>query len=102
VLARISPDLVGISASVRAYIRERWGDRRFTAIWRSELPFADAVRTELGVEERELFADWREKIYSLGPRRDAGPGFGTFVVALGWGVVILLAGVWVARGKEAG
>jgi PDZ domain len=101
-LARISPDLMGISASLRAYVRERWGDRRFAAIWRSELPFADAVRAELGVEELELFADWREKIYSLGPRRDAGPGLGTFLVALGWGVVILAAGVWVARGKEAG
>jgi hypothetical protein len=102
VLARISPDLVGISSSVRAYIRERWGDRRFGAVWRSELPFAEAVRKELGVEERELFADWREKIYSMGPRRDAGPGLETFLVALGWGAVILLAGVWVARGKEAG
>lgn len=102
VLARISPDLIGISGSVRAYIRERWGDRRFGAVWRSELPFAEAVRRELGVEERELFADWREKIYSMGPRRDAGPDLGTFLVGLGWGVVILAAGVWVARGKEAG
>jgi hypothetical protein len=101
-LARISPDLAGISASLREYVRERWGERRFAALWRSELPFADAVRAELGVEERELFADWRDKVYSLGPQRDAGPGLQTFLVALGWGVVILAAGVWVARGKEAG
>lgn len=101
-LARISPDLIVINASLRAYVRERWGDRRFGALWRSELPFADAVRAELGVEERELFADWREKIYSLGPKRDAGPGLDTFLVALGWGAVILAAGVWVARGKEVG
>jgi hypothetical protein len=102
VLARISPDLLAVSASLRVYVRERWGDRRFGALWRSELPFADAVRAELGVEERELFADWREKIYSLGPNRDAGPGLDTGLVALGWGVVMVLAGVWVARGKEAG
>lgn len=102
VLARISPDLAGISGSVRAYIRERWGDRRFGAVWRSELPFAEAVRKELGVEERELFADWREEIYSMGPRRDAGPGLETFLVMLGWGMAILLAGVWVARRKEVG
>jgi hypothetical protein len=102
VLARISPDLSGISASLRVYVRERWGDRRFAALWRSELPFADAVRAELGVEERELFADWREKIYTMGPRRDAGPGLETLLVALGWGVVMVAAGVWVARGKEAG
>lgn len=102
VLARLSADLPAVSASVRAYVSERWGDRRFAALWRSELPFAEAVRAELGVEERELFADWREKVYSLGPRRDAGPGLETFLVALGWGVVIMAAGVWVARGKEAG
>ncbi|HEU4885377.1 MAG TPA: PDZ domain-containing protein [Longimicrobium sp.] len=101
-LARVSPELVAINASLRAYVRERWGDRRFGALWRSELPFADAVRAELGVEERELFADWREKVYSLGPRRDAGPGLDTFLVALGWGVVVMAAGVWVARGKEVG
>ncbi|HEX6368808.1 MAG TPA: PDZ domain-containing protein [Longimicrobium sp.] len=101
-LARISPDLTGTSASLRVYVRERWGDRRFAAVWRSELPFAEAVRSELGVEERELLADWREKIYSLGPQRDAGPGLDTFLVTLGWGVVILAAGVWVARGKQAG
>jgi hypothetical protein len=101
-LARISPDLAGISASLCAYVRERWGDRRFGALWRSELPFADAVRAELGVEEQELFADWREEIYTQGPRRDAGPGLETFLVALGWGAVILAAGAWVARGKEVG
>jgi len=101
-LARITADMTGTSASLRAYVRERWGDRRFGALWRSEQPFADAVRAELGVEERELFADWREKIYTLGPRRDAGPGLETFLVALGWGAVIMAAGVWVARGKQAG
>lgn len=102
VLARLAPDLSGASASLRVYVRERWGDRRFGALWRSELPFADAVRAELGVEERELVADWREKIYSLGPRRDAGPGLETFLVTLAWGAVTLAVGVWVARGKQAG
>ncbi len=102
VLARIVPELTGASASLRAYVRERWGERRFAALWRSELPFPEAVRRELGVEERELFADWRDEIYSLGPRRDAGPGLDTVLAALGWGVVIMAAGVWVARGKEVG
>ncbi|WP_420129647.1 PDZ domain-containing protein [Longimicrobium sp.] len=101
-LARITTDLAGPSASLREYVRERWGDRPFAALWRSELPFAEAVRAELDVEEHELFADWRDKVYSLGPRRDAGPGLETFLVALGWGAVIMAAGVWVARGKEAG
>jgi hypothetical protein len=101
-LARLSTDLTATGASLREYVRERWGDRRFGALWRSDLSFADAVRAELGVEERELFADWREKIYTLGPRRDAGPGLQTFLVALGWGMVVLAAGVWVARGKEVG
>lgn len=101
-LARISPDLSAVSASLRVYVRERWGDRRFAGLWRSELPFADAVRAELDVEERELFADWRDEVYSLGPQPDAGPGLDTVLVALGWAVVIMVAGVWVARGKEAG
>jgi hypothetical protein len=102
VLARIVPELTGGNASLRLYVRERWGERRFAAFWRSELPFPEAVRRQLGVEERELFADWRDEIYSLGPRRDAGPGLDTVLVALGWGVVIMAVGVWVARGKEAG
>lgn len=101
-LIRITPEIWSVSASLRAYVRERWGDRPFGALWRSDLPFADAVRRELGVEEHELFADWRDEIYSLGPQRDAGPGLDTFLVALGWGVVMMAAGVWVARGKEAG
>ena len=102
VLARVAPELASVSASLREYVRERWGERRFASLWRSDLPFPEAVRRELGVEERELMADWRDEVYTLGPRRDAGPGFDTFLVALGWGVVVLLAGVWVARGKEAG
>lgn len=102
VLARISPDLAGLSGSLRVYVRERWGDRRFGALWRSELPFPDAVRAELGVEEHELFADWRDKVYSLGPKRDAGPDLETFLVAAGWGAVMLALGVWVARRKEVG
>ncbi|HEX2206378.1 MAG TPA: PDZ domain-containing protein [Longimicrobium sp.] len=102
VLARLSPDLAAVSVSMRTYVRERWGDRRFGALWRSELSFPEAVRAELDVDERELFADWRDKIYSLGPRSDAGPGLQTFLVALGWGAVLLAAGVWVARRKQAG
>lgn len=102
VLARLSADLGSVSGSLRAYIRERWGDRRFAAVWRSELSFPDAVRSELGVEERELFADWRDKIFTLGPQRDAGPGLDTVLVALGWGLVIVAAGMWVARGKQVG
>lgn len=101
-LARVSPDMPLLTGSLRAYIRQRWGDRRFGALWRSPLPFPQAVRAELGIDERELYADWREMLYTLGPQPDAGPGLDTFLVALGWGALLAVAGAWVARGKEAG
>jgi hypothetical protein len=102
VIARVSSRIIFLMSSQRAYIRERFGDRRFNAVWSSPLPFDQAVQRELGISERELLADWSAKIFGLGPSRDAGPEAAGALVALGWGMLLLLVGVVIARRKEVG
>lgn len=99
-LGRVIPGISTAGASLRAYLRERVGDRRFAALWRSRDPFDVAVARSLGLSEREVLADWSAKIHGLGPDDDAGPGMEGMAVGLGWGVVMLLLGMRVARRKE--
>jgi hypothetical protein len=92
---------LGTGASLREYIRRRFGDARFAVLWRSDEPFDAAVPHALGVSERDLLAGWEASLYALGPDRTAGPDAGDVAAGIGWGIVALLAGVFVARRKEA-
>lgn len=99
-LARVGPGISSAGASLRAYLRERVGDRRFAALWGSPEPFDVAVARSLGLSEREVLADWSAKIFGLGPDDAAGPGVAAMAVGLGWGAVLLLLGMRIARRKE--
>lgn len=99
-LSRLTPGIPAAGASLRAYVRDRFGDRRLGELWRSDAPFDSAVGRALGVSERELLADWSSKVYGLGPDPQAGPGTGSFAVGLGYGALALLFGVRMAKRKE--
>lgn len=99
-LSRATAGNAAVGASLRAYLRDRFGDRRFAALWTSPLPFDSAAARTLGVSERELLADWSGKVYALGPDPDAGPGLGSFAVGAGYAALLLLLGAVVARRKE--
>lgn len=51
-LLSMTAPLPELSASLRAYVRERYGDRRFAALWRSDAPFGEAVQRELEFRRR--------------------------------------------------
>lgn len=99
-LGRVVPGISTAGASLRAYLRERVGDRRFAALWGSPEPFDVAVSRSLGLSEREVLADWSAKVFGLGPDDDAGPGVAGMAVGLGWGALLLLLGMRIARRKE--
>ena len=89
-------------ASLKHYVLDRYGVERFRRLWRSDLPFADAVPRALGVPAGTLIRDWRAYVVSLGPNPRAGVELGTVAVTLGWGMMALLYGAWTVRRKEVG
>ena len=99
-LARVTPGIPAAGASLRAYLRDRFGDRRFGELWRAPERFDSAAARTLGVPERELLADWSSKVYALGPDPEAGPDIGSLALGLGYGALVLLVGVRVAGRKE--
>jgi len=87
-------------ASLREYIRERYGLALLEAIWRAETSLDAAIPQTLGVSLAQVEADWRRHIFSLGPNPAAGPTTGAVGVTLGWAALLLLAGAVVARNRE--
>jgi hypothetical protein len=86
--------------SLREYVRARYGDAALGRLWRSNLPFDQAAPAVLGVDAPELEAQWRRDLLALGPNPDPAPGPGTLAAAVGWGALILLAGMGLARRRE--
>ncbi|HET6230102.1 MAG TPA: PDZ domain-containing protein [Longimicrobiaceae bacterium] len=91
---------LGTGASLRTYVRDRFGDARFGVLWRSDEPFDAAVPHALGISERDLLAAWEASLYASGPDPKAGPDGGDVLAGIAWGIVALLAGVLVARRRE--
>jgi len=92
----------GGELSLREYVRERYGDAALGRLWRSDLEFDQAAAAVLGMDRLELKAQWRRDLLALGPNPDPAPGPGTLAAALGWGALILLGGIGVARRREVG
>jgi hypothetical protein len=88
-------------ASLREYIRERYGVARLRRIWSSDAAFDDAVARTLGVSGAQLEADWRRHIVTLGPDPAQWPSAPALLGAFSWGMLLLLAGAVVARTREA-
>jgi hypothetical protein len=87
-------------ASLREYIRQRYGVARFGQIWSSDASFDDAVARVLGVSRARLEADWRRHIFSLGPDPSKTPSLPAIASAIMWGTLLLFAGLLVARNRE--
>jgi len=87
-------------ASLREYIRQRYGVARLRRVWSSDASFDDAVAQVLGVSRARLEADWRRYIFSLGPDPAKAPTPRALAGALTCGALLLLAGVLVARKRE--
>jgi hypothetical protein len=88
--------------SLREYVRGRYGDAALGRLWRSDLPFDQAAPAVLGVDAPELQARWRRDLLALGPNPELEPGPGMLAGALGWGALILLGGIGLARRREVG
>ena len=88
--------------SLREYVRERYGNAALGRLWRSDLPFDQAAPAVLGVDAPELRARWRRDLLALGPNPELEPGPGMLAGALGWGALILLGGIGLARRREVG
>lgn len=88
--------------SLREYLRQRYGNAALGRLWRSDLPFDQAAPAVLGVDAADLQAQWRSALLALGPDPHAAPGPGMLAAAFGWGALILLGGVGVARRREVG
>ncbi|MBV9774425.1 MAG: PDZ domain-containing protein [Gemmatimonadetes bacterium] len=101
-LSRTVVGLPAAGASLRAYVRERYGDRRFGELWRSDRPFPEAVRQVLGTSDAELLAEWRDRVFTLGPSPEKGARGESVALGLGYGLLLLGFGAWVARRKEVG
>jgi len=86
--------------SLREYVRQRYGDAALGRLWRSNLPFDQAAPAVLGVDAPELKAQWRRDLLALGPNPELPPRPATLAVALGWGALILLGGIGLARRRE--
>jgi hypothetical protein len=89
-------------ASLREYIRQRYGVARLRQIWSSDASFDDAVALVLGVSRARLEADWRRHIFSLGPDPSKTPTLPAIASAAMWGTLLLFAGLLVARHREVG
>jgi hypothetical protein len=87
-------------ASLREYIRQRYGVASLRQVWSSDASFDDAVPRVLGVSPARLEADWRRHIFSLGPDPAKTPTPRALAGALTWGMLLLLTGVLVARKRE--
>jgi hypothetical protein len=87
-------------ASLREYIRQRYGVARLRQIWSSSASFDDAVAQALGVSRARLEAEWRRHIFSLGPDPAQWPSAPAMLGAFTWGALLLLAGALVARRRE--
>lgn len=94
--------MVVTDASMREYVRARFGDARLAALWITDEAFETAVPRALGIPAEQLAREWEAHVRSLGPRADAVPGGGTVAVTLGWGAVILLLTAHAARRREVG
>ena len=88
------------NTSLREYIRQRYGVARLRRIWSSDAPLDVAIPRVLGVSRARLEADWRRHIFSLGPDPAKAPTPRALAGALTCGVLLLLAGVLVARKRE--
>jgi hypothetical protein len=88
--------------SLREYVRRRYGDAALGRLWRSNLPFDQATAAVLGVDAPELQAQGRHDLLALGPNPELPPRPGMLAVTLGWGALILLGGIGMARRREVG
>jgi hypothetical protein len=88
--------------SLREHVRQRYGDAALGRLWRSNLPFDQAAPAVLGVDEPELKAQWRRDLLALGPNPELPPRPAILAVALGWGALLLLGGIGLARRREVG
>jgi hypothetical protein len=88
--------------SLREYVRGRYGNAALGRLWRSDLPFDQAAPAVLGVDARELQAQWQRDLLALGPDPDFVPGPERLAAGLGWGALILLGGIGLARRREVG
>jgi hypothetical protein len=88
--------------SLREFVRARHGTRRLEALWRSPLPWDQAVPRALGVPAAALEREWRHHVTHLGPNPEAGLDGRMVSAALGWGALLLLLGFATARRREVG
>ncbi|HEX8694266.1 MAG TPA: hypothetical protein VF746_17730 [Longimicrobium sp.] len=89
-------------ASLREYVRERYGRERTAALWTSGGDFEAAVPRVLGAAPGRLLADWQGHLRHLGPAPDMPVPPREVALALGWGALVLLWGARVAARKEVG
>jgi hypothetical protein len=91
---------LGRAASLREYIRERYGLARLEQIWRADTSLDVAIPRTLGISRAQVEADWRRHLFALGPNPAAGPTTGAVGVTLAWAALLLIAGAVVARKRE--